>query len=102
MIDDKISKGYMFTTAFRNIVGMDMYHVTVGQAKENLSYQQGYTNTIVTRYGVLPGYDYKNDNNYIYKYNHRTERTVSSLRTNAVNKINDGQITSYPYTYQII
>lgn len=59
MIDDKISKGYMFTTAFRNIVGMDMYHVTVGQAKENLSYQQGYTNTIVTRYGVLPGYDYK-------------------------------------------
>ena len=98
MIDDKISKGYMFTTAFRNIVGMDMYHVTVGQAKENLSYQQGYTNTIVTRYGVLPGYDYKNDNNYIYKYNHRTERTVSSLRTNAVNKINDGQITSYPYT----
>ena len=98
MIDDKISKGYMFTTAFRNIVGMDMYHVTVGQAKENLSYQQGYTNTIVTRYGVLPGYDYKNDNNYIYKYNHRTERTVSSLRTNAVNKINNGQITSYPYT----
>ena len=98
MIDDKISKGYMFTTAFRNIVGMDMYHVTVGQAKENLSYQQGYTNTIVTRYGVLPGYDYKNDNNYIYKYNHRTKRTVSSLRTNAVNKINDGQITSYPYT----
>ena len=98
MIDDKISKGYMFTTAFRNIVGMDMYHVTVGQAKENLSYQQGYTNTIVTRYGVLPGYDYKNDNNYIYKYNHRSERTVSSLRTNAVSKINDGQITSYPYT----
>ena len=98
MIDDKISKGYMFTTAFRNIVGMDMYHVTVGKAKENLSYQQGYTNTIVTRYGVLPGYDYKNDNNYIYKYNHRTKRTVSSLRTNAVNKINDGQITSYPYT----
>lgn len=94
--------GYMFTTAFRNIIGMDMYHVSVGQKKKDSNgnvtgYQQGYTNNFLTRYAKLK--DSSNNMIYNFKTNGKedTEQTVSPITTKTVNKLNNGQITSYPY-----
>ncbi len=98
MTNNKKWGGYRFSTAFRNIAGMDMYHVTVGNGREGISYQQGYSNNFLNRFGVLSGVKkYEDEKNYLYKYSYRKKRDISPVTTNKVNKLNDGQITSYPY-----
>ena len=88
-------RSYMFTIAFRKIIGMDKYGVSVGKGISGLSYQQGYTNFFLARYAKM-----KNGKDIIYNVDNAEvddKTKADPIKTSQVNKLNDGQITSYPY-----
>ncbi len=86
---------YMLTAAFRHLIGMDKYNVTIGKGISGLNYQQGYSNSFLIRYAKMKG-----DSDILYNVDNAevdSATKVKPITTNQVNKLNDGQITSYPY-----
>jgi hypothetical protein len=92
----KKTNSYVLTSRFRDIVGMDRYSASVNNSK--LKYQQGLTNLFMMRYGQF----YQNGKYQDYEmYGGMDDGLAGSsslLTTNTVTKLNEGQITEYPYS----
>ncbi|SEV94507.1 DUF5057 domain-containing protein [[Clostridium] fimetarium] len=89
-----VNWGYQLTKKFRFLIGMDRYGVSLNNnptAYNQGNYIQGYTNDFMLRFG-------KDLNNNDYSMFGGVPSTYNQfITTNKVNRLNQGQITEFPY-----
>lgn len=80
---------YNMTSTFRHVIGMDRYDASINPRTNPESYIQGYSNEFLFRFGKVNGATYSIYNGY--------PATNSNIMTTKVNKLNQGQVTEFPY-----